>query len=66
MEATRENLITEARMVHSSLRFLYLSPVTRMRRAAMAETEIARSGLAEDTTSTHQSPMVHRPVGRAN
>ena len=66
MEATKENLITEARMVHSSLRFLRPSPVKRMRKAAMAETEIARSGFVEETASTHQSPIVQRPAGRAN
>ena len=66
MEATKENLVTEASTVQSSLRFLRLSPVARMRIAAIAETKRVRIGRMEDTTSTHQSPMTQRPGGTAN
>jgi len=51
MEATMMNLATEARIVHNSLRFLDLSPVIRMRHAAIRETMMAKTGLMDVITS---------------
>ncbi len=51
IEATIINLDTEASIVHNSLRFLDLSPVRRMRQAAIRETMIANTGLIELITS---------------
>jgi len=44
---TIQNLVTDARRVQNSLRFLLFSPVKRMSIAATAETRRAKRGLRE-------------------
>ena len=58
IEAIMENLITAARIVHDSLRFLARLPVTKISNAAARETEIANNGFMEYITafSTQKLP----------
>ena len=51
IEAIIVNLITEARIVHDSLRFLDLSPVRKISKAAISETPIANNGFMEYITA---------------
>jgi hypothetical protein len=51
IEAIIENLITAAMIVHDSLRFLDRSPVRKISKAAIRETEIANNGFMEYITA---------------
>ena len=47
IETTIANLVTAASIVQLSLRFLDLSPVSRMRKPPVSETKIASKGFIE-------------------
>ena len=57
MEKTIVNLITEARIVQNSLRFLALSPVRRIRKAAIRDTMTASKGFIELIISILKNPL---------
>lgn len=52
MEITKANFIRDARIVHVSLRFLDISPVKNIKKAAANEVEIIMTGVIEVIVST--------------
>jgi len=47
MDQIIENVITEAKIVQNSLKFRFLSPVNRIRKAPIKDANMARRGLME-------------------
>jgi hypothetical protein len=58
MEKTIRNFASAAKMVHDSRRFLFLSPVARIRKAAIIDTKTAQRGLDEYRTSIPILPIL--------